>query len=126
MRQKLQYKSVFINHLHILDETFETNETVFQRFSVLSLFFHIFNSLFPVSFCLIQSHFSLILSHSVSFQKSLNRKIINLHKNTNKNYTYKNDTTQNETSGNFYTNEKTITYVTNFFEMTPMTPTFGF
>jgi len=71
MRQNKQHKSLFINALEIFDETFETNETVFQRFSVSSLIFHIVNTVFDVSFCLKSVSFSLILSHSVSFRQTL-------------------------------------------------------
>jgi len=66
MRQTKYHKLLFINTLHIFNETFETNETVFQCFSPLSLFLHILNAVLVVSFSLIPSHlvsFSLILSH---------------------------------------------------------------
>jgi len=71
MRQTKQHKPIFINTLEIFDETFETNETVFLDFYALSLILHIFNPLFAVSFCLKSVSFCLILSHSVSFQKTL-------------------------------------------------------
>ena len=70
MRQNKHHKLLFINTLEILDETFETNETVFCGFSSLALFFHIFKPLFAVSFCLKCVSFCLILSHSVSFLKT--------------------------------------------------------
>ena len=69
MRQLKQHKSLIINTLEILDETFETNETVFHSFYALSLFFQILKTVFRVSFCLILVSFRLISSHFVSSEK---------------------------------------------------------
>ena len=82
MRQRKHHKLLLINTLEVSDETFETNETVFQGFYSLSLFLHMFNQLFIVSFCLILSQISLILSHFVSFQKTI-RQVITIFKREN-------------------------------------------
>jgi len=76
MRQTKRHKLLLINTLHIIDETFETNETVFRGFFVLSLFFHILNTIFDVSFCLKSVSFCLISSHSVSLSDIGQSKII--------------------------------------------------
>jgi len=68
MRQNNKHKSLIISTLEILDETFETNETVFRCFFELSLFLHILKTVFDVSFSLKSVSFCLILPHSVSFQ----------------------------------------------------------